>query len=228
LSDDDCQYKETTIESARSNHMKECSSTEGKALWLSENHQQSSNTPQCPEDTKYKLSPTNRSGFGPYHQSQTGGMDVQMNDKWPVHIRPAFNDVIHMKSHCDSRIELDQRQDSEFVQQKTCIYDTTLKQRSELNMHSLENSEMGAQVGKPIGIVTTGSDDGKGLDTKSYKQRAEALEGLLELCAQLLQQQRLDELSVALKPFGNGQVSSRETAIWLTRSLKGMLTSTLN
>ncbi|CAA2992257.1 serine/threonine-protein kinase Nek6-like isoform X2 [Olea europaea var. sylvestris] len=52
------------------------------------------------------------------------------------------------------------------------------------------------------------------------EEKAEAMETLLELCAQLLKRERLEELAGVLKPFGEEEaVSSRETAIWLTKGL---------
>ncbi|KAG8370914.1 hypothetical protein BUALT_Bualt13G0032900 [Buddleja alternifolia] len=56
-------------------------------------------------------------------------------------------------------------------------------------------------------------------DHKS-SEKAQAMESLLELCAQLLKREKFEELAGVLKPFGEEEaVSSRETAIWLTKGL---------
>lgn len=80
-----------------------------------------------------------------------------------------------------------------------------------------------ASSGTSNGMKEEASPTKEALDVTSFRQRAEALEGLLELSADLLENQRLEELAIVLKPFGKNKVSPRETAIWLARSFKGMM-----
>ncbi|KAL3534218.1 hypothetical protein ACH5RR_002679 [Cinchona calisaya] len=68
-------------------------------------------------------------------------------------------------------------------------------------------------------LVANGSDESKNEWENPGQQRADALESLLELCARLVKQDKLDELAGVLKPFGEDVVSSPETAIWLTKTL---------
>ncbi|KAK7345082.1 hypothetical protein VNO77_15489 [Canavalia gladiata] len=79
-----------------------------------------------------------------------------------------------------------------------------------------DNPPNGVSSSTPVSV---GGDKSKRALANTCQQRADALESLLELCAQLLKQGKLEELAAVLKPFGEDTVSSRETAIWLAKSL---------
>lgn len=97
-----------------------------------------------------------------------------------------------------------------------------LKDEIEKNANMVEDAKRQAlddRISLLKALAALAGDGHKNDWENPTQERAEALESLLEVCARLLKQEKIDELAGVLKPFGDDAVSSRETAIWLTKSL---------
>jgi hypothetical protein len=139
--------------------------------------------------------------------------------------RSSFNDVIHVIRH--STFHLGGAGEAGENTSHAVIHDQEISTKPALSatfgspgLHQKKaNAEKNHHDKNTSSSSTTASPS-----LSCLHQRADALEGLLELSAQLLHQRRYQELAIVLKPFGRGRVSSfKDTALSVSKSLKSMM-----
>ncbi|KAH7373675.1 hypothetical protein KP509_17G068100 [Ceratopteris richardii] len=142
---------------------------------------------------------------------------IASTKKPPEAVRPAYNDVIHVIRHSTFQLAGEKREQKDEMNANKMQHPSKLE-----DTESADSNPQALSEPNPGGRKQHADYGQKDFDVTSFRQRADALEGLLELSAQLLQQQRLEELTIVLKPFGRGTSSPMETAMWLSKSLKSM------
>ncbi|XP_047259952.1 serine/threonine-protein kinase Nek6-like, partial [Capsicum annuum] len=84
-------------------------------------------------------------------------------------------------------------------------------------LHKDELEKKASAVSQLKSLAAIASKEDKDDWGNPIEQRAEALESLLEVCARILKQEKIDKLAGVLKPLGDDGLSSRETAILSTK-----------
>lgn len=120
----------------------------------------------------------------------------------------------------DSAEQKEQPQQEQIANDDKTSSDQERNKNSNVYINWLVEDEMSANRAKERTSANSETASGDKTEGKVIQEhKAQAMESLLELCAQLLKRERLEELAGILKPFAEEAVSSRETAIWLTKGL---------
>ncbi|CDY50565.1 hypothetical protein BRARA_A03359 [Brassica rapa] len=115
----------------------------------------------------------------------------------------------------------DQRKVAEVVAESECVVEEANDQRklSEVVVESECEVEEAKTVKLTASEMSSVLSKLTNLGPPQSKERADALECLLEKCAGLVKQEKYEELAGLLTPFGEDGVSARDTAIWFAKTL---------